>query len=275
MKHSAWATSTVAATIPIAMLVGIYMTHLRPGRLVEGSVTRRRPRDARGVRRPLRRRLANRSLFRDGSAIAVRLDHRLRISRVGPADLAAARAARLPLRVHQDWNDHRARARHRRDASARSDAAADAVHQRPRPGLRRQGVSVRVHHSGLWSHLGLPFADCVGHDAQDARARTRRAIDRLRRDADGIVRRRDGDDCGRDAPAGRVFRDQQSGRRSRHGSRRGRKNQLVGIRRHRRAHAGARRRRRRDVACMRAPAARRRWRSGWRTSSPARSAAKR
>ena len=37
MKHSAWATSTVAATVPIAMLVGIYMTHLRPGRFVEGS----------------------------------------------------------------------------------------------------------------------------------------------------------------------------------------------------------------------------------------------
>ena len=38
MKHSIWATSTVAATVPIAMLVGIYMTHLRPGRLVEGSI---------------------------------------------------------------------------------------------------------------------------------------------------------------------------------------------------------------------------------------------
>ncbi|HKM99986.1 MAG TPA: carbon starvation CstA family protein, partial [Candidatus Binataceae bacterium] len=37
MKHSAWATSTVAATVPIAMLVGIYMTHVRPGRLIEGS----------------------------------------------------------------------------------------------------------------------------------------------------------------------------------------------------------------------------------------------
>jgi carbon starvation protein len=37
MKHSAWATSTVASTVPIAMLVGIYMTHIRPGRLVEGS----------------------------------------------------------------------------------------------------------------------------------------------------------------------------------------------------------------------------------------------
>ncbi len=38
MKHSIWASSTVAATIPIAVLVGIYMTHLRPGRLVEGSL---------------------------------------------------------------------------------------------------------------------------------------------------------------------------------------------------------------------------------------------
>ncbi len=38
MKHSIWATSTVAATVPIAMLVGIHMTHLRPGRLIEGSI---------------------------------------------------------------------------------------------------------------------------------------------------------------------------------------------------------------------------------------------
>jgi carbon starvation protein len=37
MKHSPWATSTVFATIPIAMLVGFYMRNLRPGRVVEGS----------------------------------------------------------------------------------------------------------------------------------------------------------------------------------------------------------------------------------------------
>jgi carbon starvation protein len=37
MKHSIWATSTVAATVPIAMLVGVYMTWIRPGRIVEGS----------------------------------------------------------------------------------------------------------------------------------------------------------------------------------------------------------------------------------------------
>ncbi len=37
MKHSPWATSTVAATIPIAMIVGIYMRHLRPGQVLEAS----------------------------------------------------------------------------------------------------------------------------------------------------------------------------------------------------------------------------------------------
>ncbi|MEY3219208.1 MAG: hypothetical protein RIT27_565 [Pseudomonadota bacterium] len=37
MKHSAWATSTVAATIPIAVLVGLYMRNIRPGKVLEGS----------------------------------------------------------------------------------------------------------------------------------------------------------------------------------------------------------------------------------------------
>ncbi len=37
MKHSPWATSTVAATIPIAMIVGLYMRSIRPGRVLEGT----------------------------------------------------------------------------------------------------------------------------------------------------------------------------------------------------------------------------------------------
>jgi carbon starvation protein len=37
MKHSPWATSTVAATIPIAMFVGLYMRNIRPGRVLEAS----------------------------------------------------------------------------------------------------------------------------------------------------------------------------------------------------------------------------------------------
>ncbi len=38
MKHSPWATSTVIATIPIAIFIGIYMRYLRPGRVLEGSL---------------------------------------------------------------------------------------------------------------------------------------------------------------------------------------------------------------------------------------------
>ena len=37
MKHSPWATSTVVATIPIAMIVGFYMRSFRPGRVLEAS----------------------------------------------------------------------------------------------------------------------------------------------------------------------------------------------------------------------------------------------
>ncbi|HYM36061.1 MAG TPA: carbon starvation CstA family protein, partial [Steroidobacteraceae bacterium] len=38
MKHSPWATFTVFATIPIALVVGIYMRGIRPGRVIEGSI---------------------------------------------------------------------------------------------------------------------------------------------------------------------------------------------------------------------------------------------
>jgi carbon starvation protein len=38
MKHSPWATSTVLGTIPVAMLVGMYMRGIRPGRVLEGSL---------------------------------------------------------------------------------------------------------------------------------------------------------------------------------------------------------------------------------------------
>ena len=38
MKHSPWATSTVAATIPIAILLGLYMRNIRPGRVLEGTL---------------------------------------------------------------------------------------------------------------------------------------------------------------------------------------------------------------------------------------------
>jgi len=38
MKHSPWATSTVFATIPIAVLIGLYLRHIRPGRVLEATL---------------------------------------------------------------------------------------------------------------------------------------------------------------------------------------------------------------------------------------------
>jgi carbon starvation protein len=38
MRHSPWATSTVFATIPIAILLGLYLRNIRPGRVLEGSL---------------------------------------------------------------------------------------------------------------------------------------------------------------------------------------------------------------------------------------------
>ncbi len=38
MKHSPWATFSVFATIPIALLIGVYVQNVRPGRVLEGTV---------------------------------------------------------------------------------------------------------------------------------------------------------------------------------------------------------------------------------------------
>ncbi|HVY23546.1 MAG TPA: carbon starvation CstA family protein [Steroidobacteraceae bacterium] len=38
MKHSPWATFTVAATLPIAVLIGLYLRNIRPGRVLEASL---------------------------------------------------------------------------------------------------------------------------------------------------------------------------------------------------------------------------------------------
>ncbi len=64
MKHSPWATSTVFATIPIAVLVGIYLRNIRPGRVLEGLAHRAGAAAVRGGRRRLGR-------FASGTARAV------------------------------------------------------------------------------------------------------------------------------------------------------------------------------------------------------------
>jgi carbon starvation protein len=38
MKHSPWATSTVALTIPVAIFIGFFLRRIRPGRVLEGTL---------------------------------------------------------------------------------------------------------------------------------------------------------------------------------------------------------------------------------------------
>ena len=64
--------------------------------------------------------------------------------------------------------------------------------------------------------LGLSLARIVGHDAEDARQRDQRAPHRLRRDADGELRRHHGADRGFDAGTGPLFRNEQPAGRYRH-----------------------------------------------------------
>ena len=50
MKHSPWATATVFATIPIAVLVGLYLRNWRPGAYLRGTPSQRAEISARFLR---------------------------------------------------------------------------------------------------------------------------------------------------------------------------------------------------------------------------------
>ena len=53
LKSSPWGTFTLAMTIPIALLLGVYLRFMRPGRVLEASFDRRRAGALRGGRRAM------------------------------------------------------------------------------------------------------------------------------------------------------------------------------------------------------------------------------
>ena len=119
LAQSPWGTFSIAMTIPIALFMGFYLRVLRPGRVLEttaigvallllaivagGWV-------ARLELRPTRSRSSPETL-----ALCL-VDLRLR--RLGAAGVGAARAARLPVDVHEDRRDLPARDRHHRHVAA-------------------------------------------------------------------------------------------------------------------------------------------------------------
>ena len=188
LAGSPWGTFTVFATIPIAMLMGVYGRFLRPRPDRRDVGDRLRAADGGDLPRPAGQpepdaRAAVHLQRQDAGA-----DHadRLRLRRLGAAGVAAARAARLPLDLPQDRHDLAARDRHPRSSM---------------PDLKMPAVSRFVDGTGpvfsgsLFPFLfitiacgavsGLPRADRVRHHAEDDREREPDPLHRLRRDADG------------------------------------------------------------------------------------------
>ncbi len=174
MKHSPWATSTVFATIPIAMLIGLYLRNIRPGR-VHRSLADRRQRcccsrwsaaAGSNEHRTLR------TLFDlDGKPLAWFVIGYGFIA-ADPAGVAAARAARLSVDVPEARHgDSAGGGRGRGCAREIKMPAVTQFIDGTRSGLRRQAVPVRVHHDRVRRDLRLSRAGLERHDAEADRQR--------------------------------------------------------------------------------------------------------
>ena len=278
LADSPWGLFTIAATIPIALIMGVYMRFIRPGRVGEASVI--------GVVLLLAALIYGQSVANDpvwgpfftwhGTQAGLG-DHRLRRHRIQPAGVADAGAARLPEHVPQDRHDRGAGDRHllRRAATwrCRRRRASSTAAGRCSPGTLFPFLFITI---ACGCGVGLPCADLLGHDAQDDREGIAHAADRLRRHAHRILRRDHGADRGLRARPGHLLRDERAGRGHRHdGGERGAGHLRAGASRSRRTCSRRPRRTSARTRSSRAPAARRRWRSAWRRSWPRRSAARR
>ena len=111
LRGSPWGLFTIAATIPIALLMGWWMKVIRPGKVLEASIV--------GVVLLMAALVGGQwvsqhpawaAAFTLVGHAAVLGDHRLRLRRVGAAGVDAAGAARLPLDLPEDRHAPRARA---------------------------------------------------------------------------------------------------------------------------------------------------------------------
>ena len=167
LADSPWGTFTVAMTIPIAILMGLYLRYFRPGRIMEVSVigfvllvlaiwpaawSRRAPAGAR-------------VFHLNGTTL--RADDRLRLRRLGAAGVVAAGAARRPSTFLKIGT-----------VLVLAIAILIAMPDLQMPAMTkfvdgtgpvfcRQALPVPVHHHRVRRGLGLPLADQLRHHAED------------------------------------------------------------------------------------------------------------
>ena len=208
LKDSPWGAFTIGMTIPIALLMGVYLRYLRPGRVLEASVLGfllvvaaifggqwiSQSTHAGGIH-----------VCRDHSGNSY---HRVWFCCVGTSGVAAAGAARLPEHVCKTW--------HRRDpcsgdcsgAPHVADACAHTLYRWQRAGFCRQSISIRVYHHRMRRYQRISFADFQRHHAQDDCPRNANAHGWLWRNDGGIVCRDHGHDrrmhiAARNVPGGK------------------------------------------------------------------------
>ena len=180
LKSSPWGAFTIAMTIPIALLMGVYLRRIRPGKVLEVSVigfilamlaiwggqwVSQNPALA-----------ADLHAERDHAGDS---DHRLRVCRVCSAGVAAAGATRLSEHFREAGDDCAFERRDRGVASHAAHACVHALRRRHRAGVCRKSVSLCFYHHRLRSDQRIPFPDFERDHSQAHRPRNSDSPGRL------------------------------------------------------------------------------------------------
>ena len=184
LRDSPWGTFTIAATMPIAVFMGLYLRYWRPGKVLEVLGDRLRAGDAEHLRRAVRCRTSPSlaPMFTLSGDHAGDRDHHLRVPGERTAGVAAACAARLPEHVRKAWRGDACSPSAFCSSGPICNCRPSRVSSMARADLRGQNLSVLLHHHRLRRDLRVSRADLVRHDAEDDCARVACLAGRLRID---------------------------------------------------------------------------------------------
>ena len=193
LKSSPWGLFTVAMTIPIAVLMGIYVRYLRPGRVMEASII--------GFLLVFASVLGGRYIADShtlaplftyaGPALALMVIFYGFAASVLPVWLLLAPRGYISTFVKLGVIFLLAvgiLAAHATNALA----ALHALCRWDRPHFRRKNLPLLLHYHRLRRHFRIPFADLIRHHSEDAQPGKSCAPGRLWQHVDGVFRRHDG-----------------------------------------------------------------------------------
>jgi hypothetical protein len=164
MHDSPWGTFTVFATIPIAMIMGMYL-YWRPNGVGIASVIGVVLLFLAIIAGPY---IAESPMLRpffdlDRNTIAIAIP----VYGLAAADLVAAMPAGLPLDLPQNRHDHRIGNWYLLLATDYANASGHRIRQRRRTDYQRTGVPIRVHHHRMWRGERFSRDHCDWHDAEN------------------------------------------------------------------------------------------------------------